>query len=892
MHDLLSEKKIGLWKGLSAFVLVLLGTLTIYYAPVLFGGECFYKADNCFYFEPFFKLIGDALRGYRLALWNPYLDCGMPQLAVPSPGIFYPPNIIFAFLPYGSAFACLLAFHQIVAGVGAYLFVNSLGWSRGAAFTAGMTCAFTGYMFSLTSNHTLPASAAWLPAVLWSMRGISTAYVARQICPMVIMGSITTFLMITAGRPEISVAGMSIVALFVLVQTILIMRHKKEEEEISSNFIWQVAALFFGMMLATPMLLPVLEWMATSPRAHGMDVKYVFLWSANYYDLLSMVFAQPFGDLTVIATPYLPLSESRTGHIPFLPSPLVGPVVATLAVWGFGDKKWRGRYWALAVLLATMTFVIGENTVVLPKIFSHLSYATLFRYPIKLIIIPIFCLALAAGRGIYAITRGSVKEKTWYVTLALWTFACLFGVALYAAGSFDKPLHLPRIGSSAPAQLLLGKAILLGSVIGFSTLGIGALTQRHRITPQLGSIVLNVFVLASLCIPAFCFRTPTIGKDFFDHKPLVLTKLEKLKYSAKSGARVFPLYIEPVHRLKGYNWRADAPVNVNYYQFCRDLLLPNTNIDWQVPSAFGYEAAETQSYKDFVFEQMNDCMTTMANDPDNDADDPDRNRVLYDFCRGASVAYVTDQPVADEGPITQLNSKFFKLVDTDKPANVRLYSVVNPLTRSYISNDWHWVDSESESLRMMRDPDKSHYDPINHALIERLKDSQSYTVPLPDGYSRTAVPNLNVVTESSINNKAIYTRDGIMIPAVPSGKNIPSEQKEKQQPPRFLKDEPEHISLSVSLEKSSFLILSDHYYPGWKAQIDGLDAPIFRANGLFRAVYILKGAHLVQFDFEPESLHLGYECALLAVVFLILVLLRWLGPYIWLGLKRSAGQDV
>jgi len=892
MHDLLSEKKIELWKGLSAFILVLLGTLTVYYAPVFFGGECFYKADNCFYFEPFFNLIGHALREFRLPLWNPYLDCGMPQLAVPSPGIFYLPNIIFAFMPYGPAFGCLLAFHQVVAGVGAFLFVSSLGWSRGASFTAGLTCAFTGYMFSLTSNHTLPASAAWLPFVLWSMRGISTGYVARQICPMVIIGSITTFLMITAGRPEVSVAGMSIVCLFVLVQTILIMRREKEEEEISSNFIWQVASIFFGIMLATPMILPVLEWMALSPRAQGMDVKYVFMWSANYYDLLSMIFAQPFGDLTVIATPFLPLAESRSGHIPFLPSPLIGPVVATLAIWGLGDSKWRERYWVLAAFIATMTFVIGENTVVLPKIFSHIPMATLFRYPIKLVIIPIFCLALAAARGIQVVTRGSVKGSTWNVSFGLWTIAFLFGVALYGAGTLENPIRFPKIGYSAPAQLLLGRAILLGTLIGFSTLGIGALTQRRRITPRMGSIVLNVFVLASLIIPAFCFRTPTIDKDFFDHRPIVLTKLDKLGYSAKSGARVFPLYIEPLHRLDNYAWRKDAPVNINYYQFCRDLLLPNTNLDWQVPTAFGYEAAETQSYKDFVFDQMNDCMMSIVGNNDEDEDDPNRNKVIYDFCRSAGVAFVTDQPIADEGAIAQLNSKFFKLVETDKVANVRIYSVNNQLPRCYICRGWHWVDSQSGSLRMMRNPEKSHYDPVNHALIERLNDSQVYTVPLPEGYSYATGANLNAVNESSISNKAIYTRDGIMIPAQPTGKNVPVLEADKQQAPHILKDEPEHISVSVSLDKSAFLILSDHYYPGWKAQIDGIEAPIFRANGLFRAVYVLKGAHLVQFDYEPESLHLGYECALLAIAFLMLVLLRWLGPYIWLGFKRSAGQDV
>jgi uncharacterized membrane protein YfhO len=88
------------------------------------------------------------------------------------------------------------------------------------------------------------------------------------------------------------------------------------------------------------------------------------------------------------------------------------------------------------------------------------------------------------------------------------------------------------------------------------------------------------------------------------------------------------------------------------------------------------------------------------------------------------------------------------------------------------------------------------------------------------------------------------------------------------------------------------LILSDHYYPGWTAMIDGVQAPIFRANGIFRAVYLPKGSHLVQFDYLPQSLVLGAYGALSGALIILLLLLCITGPPFWRMLKRSAGQDV
>jgi uncharacterized membrane protein YfhO len=58
------------------------------------------------------------------------------------------------------------------------------------------------------------------------------------------------------------------------------------------------------------------------------------------------------------------------------------------------------------------------------------------------------------------------------------------------------------------------------------------------------------------------------------------------------------------------------------------------------------------------------------------------------------------------------------------------------------------------------------------------------------------------------------------------------------------------------------VVLADTYHPGWKAEVDGRAAPIYVADGLFRAVFVPDGAHRVVFRYEPMSLRVGLAATL------------------------------
>jgi hypothetical protein len=65
------------------------------------------------------------------------------------------------------------------------------------------------------------------------------------------------------------------------------------------------------------------------------------------------------------------------------------------------------------------------------------------------------------------------------------------------------------------------------------------------------------------------------------------------------------------------------------------------------------------------------------------------------------------------------------------------------------------------------------------------------------------------------------------------------------------------VQVDLQSDFAGYLVLSDTYYPGWHAEIDGQPAPLYRANYAFRAVPVPAGNHTVRFSFEPFSWKVG-----------------------------------
>ncbi len=76
--------------------------------------------------------------------------------------------------------------------------------------------------------------------------------------------------------------------------------------------------------------------------------------------------------------------------------------------------------------------------------------------------------------------------------------------------------------------------------------------------------------------------------------------------------------------------------------------------------------------------------------------------------------------------------------------------------------------------------------------------------------------------------------------------------------------EAERIELQTSTGAEGMLVVSEVYYPAWKAYVDGRPVPVYVANTVLRAVPVPAGDHIVELRYESTALRAGIALSLLA----------------------------
>ncbi|MEW6095922.1 MAG: YfhO family protein [bacterium] len=151
----------------------------------------------------------------------------------------------------------------------------------------------------------------------------------------------------------------------------------------------------------------------------------------------------------------------------------------------------------------------------------------------------------------------------------------------------------------------------------------------------------------------------------------------------------------------------------------------------------------------------------------------------------------------------------------------------------------------------------------------RLYENMSY---LPRAFF---VPKTRVVKDRQEILNILTSRDFdpqkevILEEEIPNSKSKISNLKSQI---RIIDYQPNKVTINTSCYNDGFLFLSDTYYPGWKAYIDGKPTKIYRANFLFRAIVLPQGSHHVKFVYIP----LSFKIELLGTLITIISLLGFL----------------
>ncbi|OQY88861.1 MAG: hypothetical protein B6D41_10795, partial [Chloroflexi bacterium UTCFX4] len=78
--------------------------------------------------------------------------------------------------------------------------------------------------------------------------------------------------------------------------------------------------------------------------------------------------------------------------------------------------------------------------------------------------------------------------------------------------------------------------------------------------------------------------------------------------------------------------------------------------------------------------------------------------------------------------------------------------------------------------------------------------------------------------------------------------------------------QPERIALAVTAPTAGYLVVSENFYPGWRATVDGQPAEILRANLTLRALPVRAGTQRVEMWYDPFSFKLGAALSALTLL--------------------------
>ncbi|MBO9571479.1 MAG: YfhO family protein [Chitinophagaceae bacterium] len=169
-----------------------------------------------------------------------------------------------------------------------------------------------------------------------------------------------------------------------------------------------------------------------------------------------------------------------------------------------------------------------------------------------------------------------------------------------------------------------------------------------------------------------------------------------------------------------------------------------------------------------------------------------------------------------------LNTKYFIVTN---PADKQPAAQQNPKA---LGNAWFvkavkYVNSADEEMRAL-----DNFSPADTAIIDKREQSK---ILYPAQYDSTATISL----VENVNDKITY---------------------------------------KSSSSNNGLAVFSEIYYPhGWKAYIDGKEAPIARVNYVLRALSIPAGKHDIEFRFESRAFTTGNNISMIVGVISILILL-------------------
>ena len=79
------------------------------------------------------------------------------------------------------------------------------------------------------------------------------------------------------------------------------------------------------------------------------------------------------------------------------------------------------------------------------------------------------------------------------------------------------------------------------------------------------------------------------------------------------------------------------------------------------------------------------------------------------------------------------------------------------------------------------------------------------------------------------------------------------------------------VVIKTTLEKPGLLVLTDLFYPGWKAYVNQSEVEILQTDYIFRSIPLDVGTHEIVFTYQPQSFATGLKISIASLLLLLLI---------------------
>lgn len=216
--------------------------------------------DQLRIYFPFYKVTLDAIKDFRVPLWNPYAFSGHPHFADFQTAVFYPLNVFGIFLSQIAFWHFLRITPAIFAAFFTYLYLRNLKLSQVSSFFGGLVFGFSPFIITWGEEVVMsPHSIIFLPLTLLAIDKLFEKFSRLFFLSLALSVTFSIF----AGYLQTTIY------MLIFVSVYGAFRFFNQKVPIRRAF-WAVFAVILGILISAVQLLPSVELFYASARS-GID---------------------------------------------------------------------------------------------------------------------------------------------------------------------------------------------------------------------------------------------------------------------------------------------------------------------------------------------------------------------------------------------------------------------------------------------------------------------------------------------------------------------------------------------------------------------------------------------------------------------------------------------